>query len=111
MRVGKFIFFIVITACTVRESNPVAISQPGDSRLSCAQIRSQVTQNNSIVESLAEKDRSIKLQNDFALGLSILVLPAVFAVDGSKVEQIELRALVDRNKNLKRIFGNKSCPA
>ncbi len=108
----RFIYLflgISLTACTVRESNPVPISQPGDAALRCSEIRDQVTMNNASMEVLAAKDASIKLNNNVALGLSFLALPAVFAVDGSKVEQIEVRALNDRNQNLKRIFAKKGC--
>ena len=100
----------LVAACGHKPSNPVAISQPGDTALTCQQIESQMTANRHAANTLAGLDSDREATNTAAMVASAVVFwPAVFAIDLSNTEQIEMRALQDRNQNLARMHGKKQC--
>ena len=102
----------LVAACGARASNPVAISQPGDKSLTCEQIAVQVKANNDLAVKKAGGDQATIDQNAAAVAVgTILFWPAMLAVDLSNAEQIELRALHDRNKSLERLYKKKDCAA
>ena len=99
-----------LSACGARSSNPVAISQPGDANLTCDQIEAQVKANNALAIQKAGGDEATQNQNAAVIAVGTIVFwPAILAVDLSSAEQIELRALQDRNKSLERLHRNKEC--
>ena len=100
----------ILAGCGARSSNPVAISQPGDKDLTCAQIEEQVRTNNALAIQKAGGNEATVNQNAAAVAVGVLVFwPAMLAMDLSNSEQIELRALQDRNRSLERLYRNKDC--
>ncbi len=99
-----------MSACGARSSNPVAISQPGDKDLTCEQIAGQVQANNTLAVEKAGGKQEVANQNAAAVAVGVLVFwPAMLAMDLSNSEQIELRALQDRNRSLERLYRGKDC--
>jgi hypothetical protein len=113
---NKSIFFpaigSVLCACAAAPSNPVAISQPGDASLSCDQIIDQVEANNELAIEKSGADAAT-VDGNIAKGAiaSVIFWPAILAVDLSNSDQIELRALRDRNRSLERLYRKKGCDA
>ncbi len=106
------LLMLALAACGARSSNPVAISQPGDDALSCEQIARQVTANNKLAVEKAGGDEATVDTNVAAGAVGALIFwPAMFAIDLSNAEQIELRALRDRNRTLENIYKQKGCGA
>ena len=88
----------------------MAISQPGDKDLTCTQIEQQVRANNALAIEKAGGVQATEGQNTAAVAVgTILFWPAFLAVDLSSAEQIELRALQDRNRSLERLYRGKDC--
>ena len=104
--------FLATTACGHRPSNPVLISQPGDKTLSCPSIDAQIQQNYELALALSGADSGVETKNAIAGSVAVVLFwPALFVMDFSNTEQIEMRALRDRNQNLERIRKTKGCPA
>ena len=111
MRWQLSILLIFTAACAARPSNPVAISQPGDAQMSCEQLVAERTSNRRKAAALAGADEDVVTGNVAAGVASALVFwPAVFAMDLSNAEQIELRALQDRDRTLEGLQKQKNCP-
>ena len=104
MRIVVLLFAVLVIACGHRPSNPTPISQPGDNQLSCTELAQQMADNHQKALILAGKDEDLESQNVAAF---LLFTPAI---DLSNTEQIEYRALEDRNKNLARLREQKGCP-
>lgn len=106
----SFVGLAFIAACGVRSSNPVSISQPGDKALSCAQIVEQVEANNTLAIEKAGGVQATEDQNVATIAVATVVFwPAMLAIDLSSSDQIELRALRDRNRSLERLHRTKNC--
>jgi hypothetical protein len=112
MRTIALVAAVALTACAARPSNPVAISRPGDDRMSCAELRQEREANKGAAVELAGADEGVVAGN-IAAGVTgaVLFWPALFAMDLSNAEQIELRALQDRDKTLARLEEKKGCAA
>jgi len=95
---------------TTRQANPVAMSQPGDASLDCAAIQAAQARNRAEAARLAKLDEGVALGNALAVTVSrAWFWPAVMGVDLSDAEEIEARALYDRNRRLAEIGGRKGC--
>ncbi len=101
---------LALAACQSRQASPAQMSQAGDARLECAQIRSMQAANRREAARLAKLDEGVAIGNAVAVGLSkVWFWPAVMGVDMSDVEEIEARALLDRNRRLAEIGRAKGC--
>lgn len=103
MRVLLFLLLGTLTACAARQAHPVKISQPNDPKLTCSEIEAERAANLETAIELAGTDKATEVRNVFAAVIF------VGAVDISQVEQIEMRALYDRNKTLERLAKGKTC--
>ncbi len=101
----------LLAACqTTRQARPVAIAQPGDDALACSEIATIQASNRLEAARLAKLDEGVAIGNAFAVTLSrAWFWPAVFGVDLSDAEEIEVRALHDRNRRLEEIARAKGC--
>lgn len=101
---------VVLAGCAPRESNPVPIAQPGDDLLTCMQIADQSSANRAEALRLSGADDQTVNEN-VALGTvgALVFWPAMFAMDLSNADQIELRALQDRNQTLDYLARQKDC--
>jgi hypothetical protein len=91
----------LLTACAGRDAKPVAMMSPYDRDLSCEQIEAEIQNNEAKAQQLAEEDNSAHNSN-VAIGVvgALLFWPALFALDVSDAERVEIEALHDRNMHL-----------
>jgi hypothetical protein len=103
-------FVLFLAACAARQTTPVAISQPDDAKLSCEQIDDEITRNEAEAIGLTGVDEKV-VSDNIAAGVvgSLFLFPAILAIDLSNAEQIQFRALRDRNDNLIRIGKQRGC--
>jgi hypothetical protein len=92
---------VLLTACAGRDAKPVAMMSPYDRDLSCDQIQAEIQNNETKARQLAEEDNSAHNSN-VAIGVvgALLFWPALFALDVSDAERVEIQALHDRNMHL-----------
>ncbi len=110
MRCIALFFVLFLAACPARQATPVQISQPGDGDMTCDQLAEQITRNRAQAGRLvgAEEDT---VAGNVAVGVvgTLILWPAWMALDLSNAEQIQFRALQDRNRNLARLQETKGC--
>jgi len=95
---------LLLVSCAARPANPVATTQPTDTQLSCEGIDQERAANEKEARRLVNLDSNVVTGNVF----SVIFFP--YTVDLSQKEQIEFRALHDRNRNLERLKRQKECP-
>ena len=110
MRISALSFSLLLVACAARQASPVAISQPGDATLGCEQITVEMARNEAEAARLAGIDEEV-VSGNVAAGVvgAAFFPPAWFALDLSNAEQIQLRALRDRNTNLASMHQDRGC--
>jgi hypothetical protein len=103
-------FSFLVTACAGRDAAPVASYASYDGQLSCSQLGAELTANEAKVVQLQQEHDSAHTAN-IAIGVvgALLFWPALFAIDASDAQQVEIRALRDRNSNLARMQASKKC--
>lgn len=112
MRALLILAALVLAACQTRAANPVRLSQPHDRNLDCRSIATIQTANRREAARLAKLDEGVAIGNAIAVTISKTALffwPAVMGVDLSDAEEIEVRALRDRNIRLAEIGRNNGC--
>jgi len=92
---------LALGACAGRSAQPVSMMQPYDNSLSCEQIQAEIQSNESKARQLTDENNSAHNAN-IAVGAVGLFLfwPALFALDLSDSERVEIQALHDRNMHL-----------
>jgi hypothetical protein len=101
---------VLLLGCAARTVRPVAMSQPGDATLSCAAIDAQMANNATAAADFLHRDQQLEGRNAAAVGASLLIgLPAVALMDLTREEQIQFRALSDRNQHLQSLKDTKPC--
>lgn len=90
-----------LAGCGGRDAHPVATVQPTDSMLSCELMYAEIAANNERARSLAREKSDAEGEN-VALGVAgaVLFWPALFFMDLSNAEQVEMDALRARNQYL-----------
>lgn len=109
MRRIFLLFVLLLAACAAQQTTPVALSQPGDTTLSCEQIAVEITRNEAEAIRFAGADEDVVSGNIAAGVVGTIFWPALLATDLSNADQIQLRALRDRNANLARIREDRGC--
>lgn len=102
----------VLGGCAVRPAVPVAMSQPGDDRLSCEEIARQIKLNDAEAQKYRAADRQVENANAakvVASAVPLAGLAAAASVDLSNTEQIEARSISDRNERLGMLGRQKGC--
>lgn len=90
-------------ACTSTEK--VAVKQPGDAKLSCAQIDGEFAKLDTIMED-AQRDKGVNTENVAAV---LLFWPAAV---GNYMNAADAEKLVDRRReHLMGIYAEKGCDA
>lgn len=102
---GGLALLALCAGCQGRQANPVSMVQPGDDELTCAQLTGEIKGNNVQIRHLSGKDEEVEVGN----AIAVVVFP--FGIDLSSKEQIEMRALLDRNRQLDRIRKTRDCAA
>lgn len=101
--------FPFLQGCAGHTANPVSMYQPSDGGLSCQ----------SILYSMSEIDRKVKrllpasnkTGKNVAIGVvgAVIFWPALFFMDFTDSEKVEIAAYRDRYEHLARLYENKRC--
>ncbi len=91
---------------------PTASYKYGDEKLSCADLRMEIAKSEREVKKLWSEHNSAHSGN-VALGVvgGLLFWPALFALDTSDAEKVEINAHKERIEGLERIMQTKNCGA
>ncbi len=101
---------LLVAACAGRTPNPVEVSQPTDGLLSCPLILAEISGNTSRARTLLRQQDDADSDNAaLAVTGALLFWPALFFMDLSEADKIEMEALQDRNKYLGTLATQKSC--
>lgn len=99
---------ITLSACGGRSPNPVSRYQIGDEKRTCEGLKVEVAHNEQeIIKLLPYEDASGK---NVALGVTgfFLVVP-LFFMDFKDAEELEVKALRDRNLWLRELASRQDC--
>ena len=104
---------LALCGCAAREVTPVAMSQSGDEGLNCNELAKQLAANESDIKVFIAKDKRVA-DNNVAKNVAGAVIPGVgilliASTDLSNSEQIQARALIDRNQQLHYLEKQKGC--
>ncbi len=99
---------LALSACAARPVTPIAMAQPGDDQLGCAELIRQKQANQRSVDELLRKDKDVETGNAVkAVVLGGLLGTAM--MDLSNDEQVRARSLIDRNERLGLLARMKGC--
>ncbi len=99
---------IALSACGGRNPNPVARYQIGDENRACEGLKVEIAHNEQeIIKLLPYEDATGK---NVALGVTgaFLIVP-LFFMDFKDAEELEIKALRDRNLWLRELANQKKC--
>jgi hypothetical protein len=103
---------LALAGCATRQVTPVKMSQPGDAGLSCAALAEQISENRTSAERLFKQDKKVADGNTAKTLGSALPMVGIFLLasnDFSNAEQIEARALMDRDQQLRFLMKQRGC--
>lgn len=103
---------MILGACAGRSAQPVAVMGTYDSDLSCEQLEAEIQSNEAKARQLVAEDNSNRNSN-IAIGAVgfLLFWPALFALDLSDAERVEIDALHQRNMHLSNLHRDCSSVA
>jgi hypothetical protein len=103
---------LLLGACAGRTAQPVAVMNTYDNDLSCEQIQAEIQSNEAKARQLVDEDNSDRNAN-IAIGAVgfLLFWPALFALDLSDAERVEIDALHQRNTHLSSLYRDCSSVA
>ncbi|MCG8323330.1 MAG: hypothetical protein MI921_27775 [Cytophagales bacterium] len=104
-----FVLLLLLAACGATQVTPTAISHPADKQLTCEEIEGEISSNEKEALRLAGVDEDTESGNVAKGVAGAFFWPILFTMDMSNAEQIQLRALQDRNKNLEHLLGARNC--
>lgn len=101
---------ILLTSCAGHTPNPVSDYQYGDEKRTCEHLRAELSeiQNNIATKASAVSGTSTRNVIFGATGI-ILFWPALFLMDVSGADKVELEALKKRHNSLLRFAADKEC--
>jgi hypothetical protein len=111
-RIASAAIALWLCGCAAREVTPVRMQQPGDDDLTCTQIDQQIADNLKAAQDFMKKDKSVENANiakNVGGAIPGLGLLLVASTDLSNEEQIEGRAILDRNEQLTYLAKKKGC--
>jgi hypothetical protein len=92
---------LLLAACAGRDAKPVAVMNSYDRDLSCEQIQAEIQSNETKARQLGEERNSSRNANIAVGTVGVLLFwPALFALDLSDAERVEIDALHQRNMHL-----------
>jgi uncharacterized protein YaaQ len=101
---------ILLAGCAGRPAAPVAVNQPGDADKSCHQLMQELNHNQYRMALLVKETNHVKAGNAETAGADAFFFPPVLvAYDKGKAQDIELKALQDRNAHLTKLAVDKDC--
>ena len=101
-----------LCCCAAREVIPVAMAQPGDDALSCADLKKQIADDSAAQAVYQRKDKQVEASNvakNVGAVIPFAGLALVASTDLSNEEQVKARALADRIERLQYLAKQKGC--
>jgi len=103
---------IFLAACAGRDAKPVAVMNAYDNDLSCEQIQAEIQSNETKARQLVDEQSSSRNANIAVGAVGVLLFwPALFALDLSDAERVEIDALHQRNMHLANLARDCSTVA
>ena len=101
---------LLVAACGGRDARPVQAWSPYDKDMTCEQVGYEIESNNRAILARADELEEAKAGN-VMIGVvgAVLFWPALFALDTTDTENIEIRAYQQRNQNLATVASDKGC--
>lgn len=93
-----------LAACPARQITPIALSQPGDAAMDCAALDRAIESTARQAAEMAKLDTELERRN--VVGAILFGAPAI---DLTREEQIQYRALADRTRHLSTLKAQKPC--
>ncbi|TAH33661.1 MAG: hypothetical protein EYC62_06420 [Alphaproteobacteria bacterium] len=103
---------MILSGCAGREARPVATYKHGDETLNCAQLRREAEKSENAAIKLY-KDHNDAHDGNVVMGTvgAVLFWPALFALDTSDAEKVEMEGHKERIESLQHWMDKKNCPA
>jgi hypothetical protein len=112
LKVASFACALSLCGCAAREVIPVAMAQPGDSALNCADLKKQIADDSAAQAAYQRKDKQVEA-NNVAKNVGAVIpfagLALLASTDLSNEEQVKARALADRIERLQYLAKQKGC--
>jgi hypothetical protein len=103
---------VFLAACAGRDAKPVAMMNAYDRDLSCEQIQAEIQNNETKARQLVDEESSSRKANIAVGAVGVLLFwPALFALDLSDAERVEINALHQRNMHLASLARDCSSAA
>lgn len=103
---------VFLAACAGRDAKPVAVMNAYDRELSCEQIQAEIQNNETKARQLVDEQSSSRNANIAVGAVGVLLFwPALFALDLSDAERVEIDALHQRNMHLANLARDCSSAA
>jgi hypothetical protein len=102
----------ILSGCAAADVTPVRMSQPGDQDLSCQALKQQIAENTAAAQKFLKRDHQVEEANtakQVGGAIPIAGLLLVASTDLSNKEQVEARALADRDEHLQYLAKQKNC--
>ncbi|MDU8929784.1 hypothetical protein RXV86_20550 [Alisedimentitalea sp. MJ-SS2] len=101
---------LALSACAGRKPNPVEIVQDGDAKLSCKELRQEISVNNAAILKLVDEKKK-KQGDNVAAGVvgGLIFFPALFFMDVKGAAGEEARAYQRRNEGLLKRYEHRRC--
>ena len=101
---------LTLSACAGRDPDPVQAVQPGDDRLTCTQLRSEISANSQAIRGLLDEQLK-KKGNNTAAGVAgaVVFVPVLLFMDLKGAAGEEARAYQRRNQGLLKRYEAKGC--
>jgi hypothetical protein len=96
---------LCLGGCAAARVTPVAMVQPGDDELSCQAIADQIQSNTTAEQRFLAQDKEVGQMN----AVKTVVPYMGGTIDLSNSEQVQARALADRNERLGYLANSKGC--
>jgi len=104
-----FVFVFISLGCGGRMPNPVMISQPQDSLLTCPQIEIKMERIMPQIAALYSEGKRGRKNNKMIGTLSFIFPPATLLKDFRHAEKVEINALRKRHNHLVSMAREKGC--
>lgn len=110
MRLITIILLLSLTACMGRQATPTQSYQYGDEKQSCVDIDKEIDDINAKIA--AYPPDSQRNGSNFVLGAvgAVLFWPALFFIDPTEPEKVEIAAYKDRIETLEQVKEDRKCP-
>lgn len=101
---------MMLAACGGREAMPTTSYKYGNEQLHCSELRAEAAHSEREILKLYAEKKDASGDN-VAIGVlgGLLFWPALFALDTTDSEKIEIHAHKERLETLQRIMANKKC--